>query len=522
MSQMIVFARDCQTRMQWLQLILALSIHELGHFLFARLFKVRVEKFYMFFNPKFSLIRAKKINGKWQVKVFAPNVEGAVVPVTDEMGNEKKDKKGNIVYRPMTEDELQALPENDWRRYPDNTEWGIGWVPFGGYCAISGMVDETKDATDLPSEPQPWEFRSKNVWQRLCIIIGGILVNFVAALLIFGMILFHWGKSELPLSNIHTGLYYSDILIGEGFQQQDKVLAINDVEPNSIGDVFNALIINGERNVVVLRGNDTVSLTMSEDLSQRYLAFANDYDRGEREKERADKSYHKKNYVAISYFSPFVIDSVIPGGAASFANMQRGDSIVGVNDVQNLCYVQITNELTKYPCDSVTLSFYREGDLKQARLFIGDQAKIGVYAKAENAFYSFVHTDYTFFQAIPAGIEMGVDFLVSYVKQFRVIFTKEGAQSLGGFGAISSMFPETWNWYGFWYITAVLSLVLAFMNFLPIPALDGGYILFLIWEIITRRKPSDKFLEIANTIGFWLLLALMIFANGNDIFKAFF
>ena len=217
--------------MQWLQLILALSIlvviHELGHFLFARLFKVRVEKFYMFFNPKFSLVRAKKINGKWQIKFFAPNVEPSAVPVLDAMGNEKKDDKGQIIYRPMTDEELAALPENDWRRYPDDTEWGLGWVPFGGYCAIAGMVDETKSATDLPSEPQPWEFRSKNVWQRLCIIIGGIMVNFIAALFIFGMVLFTWGKDTLPLSQIHTGLYYSDILVDEGFRQQDKVLSIN-------------------------------------------------------------------------------------------------------------------------------------------------------------------------------------------------------------------------------------------------------------------------------------------------------
>ena len=203
--------------MQWLQLILALSIlvmiHEFGHFFFARIFKVRVEKFYMFFNPKISIIRAKKINGKWQVKFFAPNVEPATVPLLDAAGNEKKDEKGNTLYRPMTDEELLALPEDDWRRYPDNTEWGLGWVPFGGYCAIAGMVDETKAATDLPTEPQPWEFRSKNVWQRLCIIIGGIMVNFIAALFIFGMVLFTWGKDTLPLQQIHTGLYSSDILV---------------------------------------------------------------------------------------------------------------------------------------------------------------------------------------------------------------------------------------------------------------------------------------------------------------------
>ena len=512
--------------MQWLQLILALSIlvviHELGHFCFARLFKTRVEKFYMFFNPKFSIFRAKKINGKWQIKFFASNVEASTVELTDEDGNIKKDEKGNTLTRPMTEDELAALPEDDWRRYPDNTEWGLGWVPFGGYCAISGMVDETKAATDLPSEPQPWEFRSKNVWQRLCIIIGGILVNFIAALFIFGMLLFHWGKDEMPLSQINTGLYYSDILLDEGFQQQDKILQINGIEPAQLGDVVNAIILQGQRDVLVLRGNDTVALTMSQDLGIRYLALQNEYDREQREKERADKSYVKKDFVLLSYYMPFMIDSVLPGGAAAFANMQKGDSIVGINGLSGLCQVQIANELAKYPCDSVTLEFYRDGQPMQAQLFIGDQAMIGVTRVMPWDYYTSVHTSYTFFQAIPAGIAYGWDLLVMYVKQFRLVFTKEGAQSMGGFGAISNMFPDVWNWFDFWHMTAFLSLILAFMNFLPIPALDGGYILFLLWEIITRRKPSDKFLEVANTIGFWLLLLLMIFANGTDIFKAFF
>ena len=512
--------------MQWLQLILALSIlvviHELGHFCFARIFKVRVEKFYMFFNPKFSLVRAKKINGKWQVKFFAPNVEPAALPILDAAGNEKKDEKGNTLYRPMTEEELAALPEDDWRHYPDNTEWGLGWVPFGGYCAIAGMVDETKSATDLPTEPQPWEFRSKNVWQRLCIIIGGILVNFIGALLIFGMVLFTWGQDQLPLSQINTGLYYSEIMTNEGFQQRDKILTINGEEPQELSDVVQWIILEGQRDVVVLRGADTVSLTMSEDLGTRYLDLQNDFDRVEREKARADKTYLKRNYQLISYFMPLVVDSVVPGGAASFAGMQKGDSVVGVNGVLDLCRAQIDNELVKYPCDSVTLDFYRAGELMHARLFLGDQAMMGVYIKGLSAFYTPEHTDYTFFEAIPAGIKYGWDMLVMYVKQFRLVFTKEGAQSVGGFGAISNMFESVWNWHSFWHMTAFLSLILAFMNFLPIPALDGGYILFLLWEIITGKKPSDKFLEVANTIGFWLLLALLIFANGNDLFKAFF
>ena len=497
--------------MQWLQLIVALSIlvviHELGHFCFARLFKTRVEKFYMFFNPRFSLVRAKKVNGKWQIKFFARNVEASTVAVTDEMGNEKKDEKGNTIYRPMTESELEALPEDDWRRYPDSTEWGIGWVPFGGYCAIAGMVDETKAATDLPSEPQPWEFRSKNVWQRMCIIIGGILVNFVAALLIFGLMLFHWGKDELPLSQIHTGLYYSDFLVEEGFQQQDKIISINGVEPRTLNDAFKALIVEGQRDVVVLRGTDTIALTMTPNLGERYVELQN-------EKEG--------NYLLMAEFMPFVVDSVMPGTAAASISMQKGDSIVGINDADNLCYIQISEELKKCSGDSITLKFYRDGQLLQERAYIDETCLIGVTPKSPGEFYTPIHTDYTFFEAIPAGIQYGWSLLEMYVQQFKFVFTKAGAQSVGGFGAISSMFPESWDWQSFWHITAFLSLILAFMNFLPIPALDGGYILFLLWEIITHRKPSDKFLEIANTIGFWLLMALMIYANGNDIFKALF
>ena len=512
--------------MQWLQLILALSIlvviHEFGHFFFARIFKVRVEKFYMFFNPKFSLIRAKKINGKWQVKFFVPNIEPSATPILDAMGNEKKDEKGNTLYRPMTDDELLALPEDDWRRYPDSTEWGIGWVPFGGYCAIAGMVDETKSATDLPSDPQPWEFRSKNVWQRLCIIIGGILVNFVAALFIFGMVLFHWGEDTLPLSQIHTGLYYSDVLLEEGFQQRDHILFINDKTPESLGDVVEALILAGERDVTILRGDDTLHLTMSEDLGTRYMAIQNDFDRIEREKERADKHYQKRAYTLISYHMPYIVATVIPGGAASYADIRKGDVITAINDIPCPCFAQVPMLLAQYPCDSVTISYTRDTLPLQANIFIGDQALMGVRGVLPWEYYTPVHTSYTFFEAIPAGIKYGWEKLVLYVKQFRLVFTKEGAQSLGGFGAISNMFAPVWSWYDFWYMTAFLSLILAFMNFLPIPALDGGYILFLLWEIITGRKPSDRFLEIANTIGFWLLLALMIFANGNDIFKAFF
>lgn len=475
---------------QAIQLILALSflvlIHELGHFTFARIFGVRVEKFYLFFNPWFSLIRFKKFDGKWHVKCFAKN-----------------------------EDE-------EWDKHNETTEWGIGWLPFGGYCAIAGMVDETHKTDDLADEIQPWEFRAKPAWQRLLIILGGIVVNFLGAIAIFIILLWHWGQDSLPLRNITTGLYYSEILQGEGFEQRDKILSINGEEPQELSDVVQALIIEGKRDVLVLRGEDTVALTMSEDLGTRYLAIQNEFDRVERDKARADKSYTKQRYVLIAEWLPFVVDSVLPDNAAYLAGIQRGDSVVAVDGAPATCYVQIKEELSRHACDSVTIDFFRNGELQQARLFIGDQGVMGVTIKWIYDYFYIEHRSYSLRRAIPAGIKYGWNILAMYVKQFRLVFTKEGAQSLGGFGAIGSMFPDSWSWYAFWHMTAFLSVILAFMNFLPIPALDGGYILFLLVEMITRRKPSDKFLERANEVGFWLLIALLIFANGNDILKLFF
>ena len=473
---------------QAIQLILALSflvlIHELGHFTFARIFGVRVEKFYMFFNPKFSLVRFKKFDGKWHFKFFAKNEDA------------------------------------EWNTHPETTEWGIGWLPFGGYCAIAGMVDETHSTEDLAAEPQEWEFRSKPAWQRLLIILGGILVNFIGALVIFTMLLWHWGEDTLPLRNVTTGLYYSQIMLDEGFEQQDRIIAINGEEPQTLNDVVQAIIIEGKREVKVLRGSDTITLMMSEDLGTRYLAQQNAFDKAEREKRRADSNYEKRRFVLMAEWIPCVIDSVLPDNAAALAGMQKGDSIVAVAGVPTLCNVQMTEELQRHPCDSVLVDYYRAGEKRTAHLFIGDQGRMGVAIKWN--IFEIEHTEYTFLQSIPAGIRYGWDILAMYVKQFRLVFTKEGAQSLGGFGAIGSMFPSDWSWYAFWHMTAFLSIILAFMNFLPIPALDGGYILFLLVEMITRRKPSDKFLEKANEIGFWLLLALLIFANGNDILKLFF
>lgn len=478
---------------QAIQLILALSflvvIHELGHFTFARIFGVRVEKFYMFFNPRFSLFRAKKFDGKWHFAFFASN----------------------------------TTEEDEWGKHPESTEWGIGWVPFGGYCAISGMVDETHTSADIAKkQPEPWEFRAKKAWQRLCIIIGGILVNFIAALVIFGALLFQWGADTLPLRNAEQGLYFSEFLVNEGFQQQDKIIAVENEEPETLADVAQWLIIEGKRNVTILRGADTLVLVVSENLGNRYLSLQQEFDRKERDKKRADQSYDKSNYVLIGEYFPFVIDSVTQSSAASFAGLQKGDSIVGIAGIPTGSYYETQSELRKHPCDSIAIAFFRGDSSMSVMAFIGDQGRLGVMVKPKYHYIKMEHKDYTFLESVPAGIQYGIDFLAGYVKQFRLIFSKEGAQSLGGFGAIGGMFPKQWSWYTFWHMTAILSLILAFMNFLPIPALDGGYILFLLVEMITGKQPSDKFLEKANNIGFWILIALLVLANGNDLLKVFF
>lgn len=470
------------------QLMLSLSflvvIHEFGHFLCARLCGVRVEKFYMFFNPKFSLLRFKKFDGRWHMALLAPNTT-----------------------------------ENDeWSKHPESTEWGIGWLPFGGYCAISGMVDETHDATQLASQAQPWEFRSKNVWQRLLIIAGGILVNFIAALMIFGLVFFHWGETTLPLENAHQGLYFSEVFTQEGFEQQDKIVSIDGVEPQQLSDVFRSLIVEGKRNVVVERGD---TLTMSDALGTNLLSAQSEFARIERDHKRKDKHYQSRNYVAMGEYFPFVVAQVEEGQTGSFMGLQPGDSVVQVSGVLTPSFYEVQNELKKHPCETVSLGFYRNGEYLTTEAFMGDQCMLGVGVKSKFDFIEPKTVHYGFFESMKRGIEHGWSTLVMYVKQFRLVFTKEGAQSLGGFGAIGNMFAGLWDWESFWYMTAFLSLILAFMNFLPIPALDGGYILFLIFEIVTGKQPSDKFLERANQIGMWLLLALLIFANGNDILKIF-
>lgn len=486
-----------------LQLVLSLSIlvvlHEFGHFAFARLFKVRVEKFYMFFNPNFSLIRAKKINGEWKVKLFSKNVPANERPKLRADGDPVLDSKGKQV---MEQIPVSELAEGDWRKYPENTEWGIGWLPLGGYCSISGMVDETKDITQMAAEPQPWEYRSRSVWQRLPIIVGGVLVNFILALVIYSAVLFTWGKEYLPLANAKYGLQFSQTMLDNGFKNGDKIIKIDGQPVVQRANIIEKLLIDGNQNVVVSRDNKLVDLQLPSDFSQKILA-AQEID-------------------FVSERFPFVIDAVAAGSPAEKAKLQSGDSIVGVNGKQLFIFQDIASEFDVLRNTQAEISYVRKGQLMKSKVQLTADGKLGVGPVSPYKFMQTKRVEYGFLASIPAGIDFGLGTLKSYVKQIKLVFTKEGSKQLGGFGSIGKLFPKMWDWQVFWQMTAFLSIILAFMNFMPIPGLDGGYVLYLIYEMVTGKKPSDKFLEYAQTTGMFLLFALLIYANGNDLFKAIF
>lgn len=454
---------------QVLGLILSLSIlvfvHELGHFFFARLFKTRVEKFYLFFNPWFSILRFKKVNGKYKTSWFS-----------------------------------SAAPES-WKEFPETTEWGIGWLPLGGYCSIAGMVDETKKADELSSEPKDYEYRSKPAWQRLLIISGGIMVNFLVGIVLYITIAFQWGNSYIPLQNVENGLYFSQTARQSGFEIGDKIISINDKTPKTIEEAMTDLLIENVHSVKVMRNGEIKEIDIPKDFGNRILAS------------------EEKGFV--SYLFPTVVDSVIPNTPASLMHLQSQDSIVGVNNQMNISYSEFQDILNHSKGQMMTFAFYRNDSLMKDSVKITDEGKLGFFAKHYMNYYTPVTEHYGFFKSIPVGIEKGVSTLETYVKQFKLVFSKEGATQLGGFGTIGGLFPKSWDWYVFWSMTALLSIILAFMNFLPIPALDGGYFLFIIVEIITGKKPSDKFLEYANMVGFILLMALLIWANGLDILRLF-
>jgi len=451
-----------------LQLILSLSIlviiHEYGHYIFSRMFKVRVERFYMFFNPFFSIFRAKKINGKLRFSWFSKNAP----------------------------EEFQAEP--------DKTEFGLGWVPLGGYCAISGMIDESMNKEQMALPPQPWEFRTKPAGQRLLIMIAGVVFNFILALVIYSAVLNFWGDEYLPMKNATMGMDFSPAAHEAGFIDGDRFVSADGVPLERYNDVSLRMIVEASQ-VVVLRGNKDQIVKIPIDFMQKIMAGKQGF---------------------AGYRFPTVIKTVINGSACEKAGLQAGDSLTAIQGKKIVTFLDFATELALHKNKQINLTYFRNGMEQTIAIQPDKDGKLGFSAKMVNEIFPLAKEEYSFFAAVPAGIKKGIGKLTGYTSDMKYAFTKEGAKSLGGFGAIGSLFPSEWDWKIFWDTTAFLSIILAFMNILPIPALDGGHILFLLYEIIARRKPSDKFMEYAQMVGMFLLFALLIYANGNDLYRLIF
>ena len=439
-----------------LQLMMSLSllviIHEGGHFLFARLFKVRVTKFYLFFDPWFSLFKFKPKNSE--------------------------------------------------------TEYGVGWLPLGGYVQIAGMVDETQSTEDLNHPVEPWEFRAKPAWQRLLIMVGGVMMNFLLALFIYSMILFKWGDSYVSLQDMTHGMEFNEHAEEIGFRDGDILLSADD-KPLERFNVDMLRAITEARVVKVMREGKEVEVYMPE-VSLLDIA--------------------KDNPAFVEPLIPSVVDSVAPGRPFAELGIQQGDTLLAVNGkvlssyncfISKLAELRMEAEAEGKKKADFSLVYSRAGVHDTITVQTDTLFMVGTTSRAL-ADYKVTNLTYGFFESFPAGIALGVNTLKGYVNDMKYVFTKEGAKSVGGFGTIGSIFPSEWDWHRFWEMTAFLSIILAFMNILPIPALDGGHVLFLLYEIIARRKPSDKFMEYAQMTGMILLFGLLIWANFNDVLRFLF
>ena len=439
-----------------LQLMMSLSllviIHEGGHFFFAKLFKVRVTKFYLFFDPWFSLFKFKPKNSE--------------------------------------------------------TEYGMGWLPLGGYVQIAGMVDETQNSEDLNHPVEDWEFRAKPAWQRLLIMVGGVMMNFLLALFIYSMILFKWGDQYVSLQDMTYGMEFNERAEKIGFRDGDILLSADD-QPLTRFDVDMLRAITEARVVKVSRQGQEVEVFLPEisllDIAKETPAF-------------------------VEPLLPNMVDSVVPGRPFAEAGIRQGDQLLAVNGEALSSYNAFVNKLAELregaeAENKKTVEFsliYSRDNINDTITVQTDTLfMVGATSKAL-ADYKVTQLEYGFFESFPAGIALGVNTLKGYVNDMKYVFTKEGAKSVGGFGTIGSIFPSVWDWHRFWEMTAFLSIILAFMNILPIPALDGGHVLFLLYEIIARRKPSDKFMERAQMVGMILLFGLLIWANFNDVVRFLF
>ena len=433
-----------------LQFLLSLSIlivlHESGHFFFAKLFKTRVEKFYLFFDPWFSIFKYKK----------------------------------------------------------GETEYGIGWIPLGGYVKISGMIDESMDMEQMKQPAQPHEFRSKKTWQRLLIMLGGVMVNFIFALVIYAAILYVWGEEYLPTKNAKFGIAVDSIAYKAGLRNGDFILSVDNKEVENFNKIPYTILINQAKTIQVRRDSQVLNIQLPETLTRSLIK--------------------SKSREFISFRIPYVIDKFSKESAAQLAGFKKGDKMLSINGEQAIFYDQIKANLAKNKNKDIVATVERNGKPLEIKVKVPETGLLGIYIQGDlSKYFVLKHIEYGFFQSIPAGISKGFSTLTDYISQFKLIFSSKvkGYESLGGFITIGSIFPGVWDWGAFWSLTAFLSIILAFMNILPIPALDGGHVLFLLYEIITGRKPSDKFLEYAQIVGLVILVGLLLYANLNDVFKLF-
>ena len=481
----------------FLSLSILIFIHELGHFLAAKAFKTRVEKFYLFFDWGFSLFRCKKVNGRWRFKFFSKNVpeKYTVTEYRDAAGKKQRN------YEPI---DLSTLPEDDWRR-SDGTEYGIGWFPLGGYNKIAGMVDESMDKSQMQQPPKEWEFRSKPAWQRFIIMVAGVFMNVVLAFIIYIGLLTKEGEQFLPTKEVNKyGISVDSLAYEFGLRDGDKILAVDGQYIEKFNDIPMQIILEKAKTIEVERNGKDTLINLPEDAITKLLS--------------------KQDANFINYRFPFVVEDVTENSAAQAGGLQKGDVIVGINDIETPYYQDFVKKIKQFKNQDIKVVVLRESDTMALAMHLPEEGVIGAYCTTYLPDYYEIETvDYTFWQAIPAGFSKTFDELGDYWKQVKLIFSPKtkAYESVGGFISIGKIFPDQWIWSIFWRMTAFLSIALAVMNILPIPALDGGHILFLLFEIITRRKPSDKFMEVAETVGLILVLGLVILANGNDIIRLF-
>jgi regulator of sigma E protease len=430
------------------QLLLSLSIlvifHEFGHYIAARIFKTRVEKFYLFFDPWFSLFKIKR----------------------------------------------------------GDTEYGVGWVPLGGYVKISGMIDESMDKEQMKLPPQAWEFRSKPAWQRLIIMLGGVTVNILLAIAIYIAMLTVWGEQYLPTSEVKYGITVDSLGYQMGLRNGDHILSIDHKLVEDFAAIPKTIILEEAKTVQVMRGDQKLDVQIPKDFISRLI------------------KQKSPDFIAIRF--PFEAGKFTVGSAAQASGMQINDKIIGLNDSLFNFFDQFRASIQKYKNQNVTVVVMRGRDTLRLQVQVPEAGLIGVYPKAPGNYFAFKEKSYNIITAIPAGVVKTFDGAGNYIKSIKLLFSQDKAyESVGGFITIGNIFPSTWDWSAFWSLTAFLSIMLAILNILPIPALDGGHVMFLFYEIIVGKKPSDKFMEYAQIAGMVILFGLLIFANGQDIIKLF-